>query len=763
MARDNDKGLYLPLKINLDEWERDLTAAGNDLKKSMRKMSTEMKDLKLKYEVEISGAEAAGNRLKTLQLQTAKMNQLYDLQKRKVDALNKAYQQSVKETGAMSAKSQQLSKVLDRETIALNKLQVQINSLGESLGKKISDKLASISPMYAQARETVGEFTSSLGKVSVASKTAAVALGGVGVAIGGIYASYKGLEAITQKVNDLAEAGQKAADPVYQLRERMNSTYEDAEYINRVTALDGSSADALVASIEKLNRALDSDKQGMTLASKAVVRYGIELKKADGTAKSYKEQLQEMSRALQLAIKNGETMNFYEAFKGWDQFSHLLTDLDGYNARAEATTAHTKIMYNELHEYGERLNAVKLAQEELNAIKGGFFAGAGIENLKNEIDTLKATQKIIDENKKTYGEMSKAVGDLSNDFTDLKAVATLTLEDIQMQALKALKSLKDVVKEMDIGDSLWAGFKSNPITGPVALTMDATGFTDWLKQKVKENSEKLAAQKEIVKQEREEREKAAQEEAKNKNLGTINKEAEKQKKEEEELKKREEAYKKFNEELYMSTATEYEKEIYLLEKKRKAYIDEKIAEVDANRLYENEKAKIDAKYYEKAEAEQKRATEATIKEYQKAAEEQKRIQEASIRDAEATLKNNVQLIRKMQKEQAKGGDWEARVQAWQDRRYMKQNGFKQSDITALQAYGVDFVKKMADSTHRLFGQFANPQQQQQQAPQQVTNNNTINIDRPILTDESLINQLADKVADKLRPLFAGKTAAGNSF
>lgn len=754
MARDNDKGLYLPLKINLDEWERDLTAAGEDLRKSMRKMSAEVKDLKMRYEVEISGAEANGDKLKVLQLQTAKLNQLFDIQKRKVDALNTAYQKSVKETGATSAASKQLATTLAKETIEMNKLQKQVNSLGEGIGAKISDTIASISPAFSQARSVIRETTTLIGQMAVTSKGTAVALTGLATTLGTLYVGYKGLEYITNGIHDITKAASDAADPIYQLRERLNSTYEDAEYLARVTELDGSSAEALAGFLEKLNRTLDSDKNGTTLAAQAVERYGIQLKDATGKAKSYKDQLQEMARALQLAAKNKETFNFYEAFKGVDQFAHLLSDLDGYNARAVATTANTKKMYDELHEYGERLKGYAMAQKELDMIKGGFTVKAAIENLKNEMDYLKAEQIILEKNAELYGTMGTELGILANEFTKMKAVASIAWESVKRGIVGAIKDIKTLIEYI-------------PLVAAAQALLEKSGAATYIREKIAAYTDEIDKQKLLIQLERERAEEEAKNKAKNQNLGTINTEAEKEKekakKEQEELKKREEAYKKFNEELFMSTATEYEKEIYLLEKKRKAYIDEKIAEVDANQLYENEKAKIDAKYYEKAEAERKRVTEATIKEYQKAAEEQKRLQEASIRDAESTLKSNVQLIRKMQKEMAKGGDWEARVQAWQDRRYMKQNGFKQSDITALQSFGVDFVKKMADSTSRLFGQFANPQQQQQQVPQQVTNNNTINIDRPIVTDESLINQLADKVADKLRPLFAGKTAAGNSF
>ena len=61
MAKNNDKGLYLPLKIDMTEWEKSLTQADAELQKSMRQMKSAMTDLKLKYDVEISGAKAAGN------------------------------------------------------------------------------------------------------------------------------------------------------------------------------------------------------------------------------------------------------------------------------------------------------------------------------------------------------------------------------------------------------------------------------------------------------------------------------------------------------------------------------------------------------------------------------------------------------------------------------------------------------------------------------------------------------------------------------
>lgn len=57
MAKDNSNGLYLPLKIDLTEWEKSLATADADLQKAMREMRSSMTDLKLKYDVEIANAK----------------------------------------------------------------------------------------------------------------------------------------------------------------------------------------------------------------------------------------------------------------------------------------------------------------------------------------------------------------------------------------------------------------------------------------------------------------------------------------------------------------------------------------------------------------------------------------------------------------------------------------------------------------------------------------------------------------------------------
>ena len=767
MARDNDKGLYLPLKIDLDAWEQQLMTADADLKKAMREMSSAARDLKLQYEVQISGAEASGNKLKALELESRKLNQLFDIQKRKVDALNKAYEKSVADTGKMSKASQDLARTLARETIEMNKLQKQLNAIGEGLGAKISDKLAELSPTFRTARAAVSELTSTLGTVSVASKTAAVALGGIGIALGAVYASYKGLDAITNGINNIAEAGKNAADPVYQLRERLQSTYEDAEYLQRVTALDGSNADALASTLERLKRALDKDKEGTSQAAQALKRYGIELRNADGSMKSYREMLKAISQGYQVAVANGENLNFFAAFKGMDQFSHLLAGLEGYNALAVAASSNTKKLYDELHDYGNWLNVVAEAERELAVIRGGFFAGAGIENLKNEADALKATAIILDENRKLYGEMSKRLGDLSNEFTNFESVATIALEKVKLDAIGLLNTLSEIPDEMK-----WAmkfAVKTNPILGPVDSLLDLLGVKEYLSGVWDESKAELSVEKEKVKQEREKAEKEAkerirqlEERAKNAKLAEPVDTAS--------IKKRAEAEARVQKEIRDLQSSDYERAINRIKEQYQANLDAGVALVDADRLFSLQKEQIDKQYFEKYNSMLKKQTSDATAAYDKQAEAAKKANEAAMSDAESTLKNNIKILRRLVKEQQAGGDFIGRTKDYANKLYMKSNGFKASDIEALQRFGVDLIKEIGNARDRIFAGFTKPQQdvvsnardrlasdygEKPATPAQetVNNNTTINIDRPVLTDENLVSQLADKVADKILPIF----------
>jgi hypothetical protein len=740
MAKRRDKGLYLPLKIDLKGWEQDLLTASSDLQKQMRVMHDSMKDLRLRYDIDIESAKAAGNMTKAMQLENAKLNQLFNEQKKVVQALSKAYQESVRTNGQFSRQTQDIGKSLLSETKALNRLQRQLDSKSLNLGQALSNGLAKASPVFAEIRNYTRNVTASLGEMGTAGMTAAKALGGIGVAAAGIGAVAGGLEAVTQGINNVAKAGVAASDSVYQLRERMHSSYEDAEYIFGVTKIDGSNAESLVSALNALNKALLNDTKGTSAAAIALKRYGAELINADGTVKSYKEQLEELSRAYRTAAKNGEIGNWAASFKGalaTGEFDHLLNGLESYSTIAKTAAGDSKVLYSELHSVTDWTNAVAMATERLASVKGGFFAQASVENLKAEVDSLVATANALSKNAKLYDEMGASLGSVTKELLNFKGASTLALQNIVAEVPAVLTALKP------LGET----FKSVlnvMMLGPRNLLPDSfNAKIDEFKKKIEDAWNKGSA--DYYAALNEQKSKRAEIEAKQaeSKVNEINEEY--SKKRAEETTKEKDSYKKFYEELEDAMASAYEKEILQIQRKKQAWIDAGISEVDAHKLYTQQKEQIDAKYYQKQKQEREKQIKDAESAYQKEADAAKRARESAISSAQSTLQQNLKLLRYIQNEQQKGTYSEDAAKKYADKLFMKSGGYNQRDIDFYKDFGQEKLAEIANARDRLFGWAG----QQGMAP--VTNNNqiTVNFDNALLEDVTAQDRVAENVAQRI--------------
>lgn len=745
MAKDNDKGLYLPLKIDLKEWEKELATADADLQKAMREMRSAVSDLKLRYDVKIEGAKAAGNQMRVLELQTAKLNQLYDIQKAKVAGLTQAYDKLVQAEGATSQNAQKLATTLAREQKEMYRLQGEINKLGQGMGAQISQALADISPAFARAREAVNNVTGSIGKMSTASTAGVAAITAIGGALTAATLAAKGMDKITKHVNDIAEAGRQASDPIYQLRESLQSSYDDAEYLYGVTRIDGSNAESLANAIVRLDNALKKDTEGTSLAARTLKRYGAELLDANGNAKTYKEQLQELAKAAQTAAQAGEFRDFKAGMRGTfatTEFDHLLLGLADYEAQSVRAVSKTKTFYDELHAVGVEANRAADAMDKLNAQIGGFYAKASAQNQRNESNTLIAVGNVMEKNSDKYKQAAQDIGEITNAWTRVKGTAKIALENIKADLAGQAKEAKKY------SDTIGKAIQASILAIPGGVGIAIMGAWNLAKPYFQSAKEELQAEIKKV----EEATAKAEQEAKVKNKqdkGTPkNVETPEQKKEREARKALEE---RISKEIRDLQATEYQKELNDLNDKLQAYRDEGASEVQLAELYAVQKAKIDERYTQKAKQELDKQSKATADAYKKQTEEAKKAREAAINDAAQTMRQNLKILRFAEKQrQAGNANWQEDTKAYAERQYMKANGLRASDFTALQNIGVNVLKQLADAQTRLFAQFAPGGSS---VPETVTNNNntTVNIDRPVLTDEAMINALTSKVLDNIVP------------
>lgn len=646
-------------------------------------------------------------------MENQKLNRIYEEQKKAVEALNRAYQQSVKEKGADSRASQELAKQLVRESKQLEKIQMQMDSGGLNIGKSISDGLANVSPTFAKIRSTVGSLTSSLSSMGTVATTASTAIGGIGVAVGGIAVAYEGVKKVSESMRNTAEEAANASESVFMLAERLNLTYREAEELDAVFTLDGTSAESFVNAVQKLNKQLLTAGDEGSIASRMLERYGVALRNADGTQKNYVEQLRALADGYKKAKEAGEGLDFVTATLGsaGNQYVHLLNGLDDYLAKTQELTRAKQVDYDLNHDLLTINGQLALQQKELAKASGDAYGNSAVEAKKQELAFLKERVRLMNDNAEMYKE-----------FAENAKIFNTAIIQVEGQASLLLDKLKNGFMEFAIW---WGEFTGKGLKIPA--TVDNTELSELAEM---EKADKKQQQTSFAEQE-EQRKLAKQ------------KEQETQK----QLEKEKSVRERFNRELRDAQATEYEREINALRDKKQAYMDEGLSEVEADKLFNAQKEAIDQKYFNKLNAERQKQAKQAEDAYNKEIEAAKKAREASISEAEQTLKNNLKLLRYIENEKKKGTYSEDKAKQYADQLYMKQGGYRQSDIDALREFGVEELKKLADSRNRLFGDFAN-----NVAPA-ITNNNNVNItfDGTVVEDVTAMDKLANKVADIITP------------
>lgn len=728
MAKDNDKGLYLPLKINLSEWEKDLATAGADLQKAMREMRAGMNDLKLRYDVEIAGAKAAGDQLKVLELESKKLTAIYEAQKQAVDALNRAYQQSVKEKGENAKASQDLAKQLIRETKQLDRIKAQMDGQSVNFGKGLSDGLASISPQFASIRTQVASVTAQLSNMGTTATTVATAISGVGLAAGGIVAAFAGAKAVSDGMRNMAEEAAQASESVFMLAERLNISYEEAEKLDAVFTLDGTSAEGFINAVQKLNKQLLTAGEEGNLASNMLKRFNVELRNGDLTQKTYLEQLKALADGYKRAKEQGQGLDFITATlgSGGNQFVHLLNGLDDYIAKTEDLTRAQKTNYDLNHELLTVNGQLVLQQKELAKATGGAFGNEALSAKQQELEYLKERTRLVNENSAMYKQFAK-------DMKEVNRIVIQVQGEIQLWMDKLTAAGASLTRYID--KDVMLGFNRSVTDGMVQLIKNViTG-----KKRIVEELETIEPEERAMQQQEQKQQQPPPTTTKKDDK----EEKKKQQELERQLEKEKQVRERFNRELRDATATEYEREINALQDKLQAYMKEGIDEVKAKKLYTIQKEQIDKKYFDKLQQERQKQVKDAEQAYRKEIEEAKKAREAKMSEAEQTLRSNLKLAKYIQREQKAGTYSDEKARNYAEQLYLRQNGYKRADISWLQDFTVPRLKEIANARDRLFSGFAKPQQ--------TTNNNTISIsfDNTIVEDQGTMDKLGNIVATKI--------------
>lgn len=450
MAKNSNNGLYLPLSIDLSAWEQSLAAADADLQKAMKEMRASMKDLKMRYDVEIAGAKLAGDDLKALELETTKLNGLYNEQKNILEALHRAYQQSVKEKGADAQATQVLAQNLIRESRELDRLQNQITARSQAQEQErkrqeqerqrqeqerqkqlqrqideekrkadelararnkakediVSGALQTVSPKLEGVRRTISGVTGTLNTLGgSAGKVGALLskFGGYAVGIGLVVGAVKLLK---DQLDKTRESILQASDSTYKLVEHLSDLADTTQLpIDEVLKLSeackvaGADIDVIAPALNRLNKAvLGGDK--------TLEKFGVNLRDASGNLKSTTDQLEELATAYSNMKALGRGGEFVAELGKNAQallpFISRLADADFNNVKDLLSNAPkvSKMLEDDAKYIGELDRALEVLNSQLANAEGAEATQFKIDNvtrsIENAMERMKAFNETVD-------------------------------------------------------------------------------------------------------------------------------------------------------------------------------------------------------------------------------------------------------------------------------------------------------------------------------------------------------------------------------
>ena len=129
MAEKNAGGLYISIGLTLSQLQADFLAAEQTIKSGIAQLNRQQNLIKLKMETDVTGLDSVADKTKILEVQEKSLTQLLSLQRDKLKLAETAYQDVANSKGANSAAAKSLEAAMERERLAVARLEAQLKSL----------------------------------------------------------------------------------------------------------------------------------------------------------------------------------------------------------------------------------------------------------------------------------------------------------------------------------------------------------------------------------------------------------------------------------------------------------------------------------------------------------------------------------------------------------------------------------------------------------------------------------------------------------
>lgn len=411
--------LVIDLGLDLSQLESGFVAANRTVSQNMARLQRESNLIQLRAEVEIGNLDETADALQILTIRENALNQQMQIQRDRIRIAEAAYQNLNQTRGAGAAETQRAEQALQRERLALQRLQRSLDDLHSS-SNNANQNVGGLNDLFADFG------------------------GKAGMAAAGIAALTSGINLAASSSVELIEKFRELQKQAYDL----NMSFSDSKNFLRHMNLAGGDYGDFEGYIRGIT---DAYVKGEADDSEfiALSKYGAKITDATGKLKDFKDITEEVYQAWKKADAAGEGIEFLQLTGGEAGIRDAIQYFQRYEEAKEdaAKVFDSGINPDELHKSERALN---LLTEQTGEFKDALInvitptAQASMEQLFEIFHS--GTQFLVD---------NKA------EFQRWGFIAT-----------EAIKSVSDLAKELNIAENLWDF--SNMIS-PAGLFTDSLG------------------------------------------------------------------------------------------------------------------------------------------------------------------------------------------------------------------------------------------------------------------------------------------------
>ena len=402
--------LYLSLGLNVADLEMGFQTAGQTVRQAMSRINSEANQIRLKADIDVTRLEAAGKSVEALKAREKALNDELAVQQKKLEILNRAYQANAKTYGT----DHSLTRGVDTKRLYqlrdIERLKAQIGAVNGELAKTGTASTSALGTLANGFNTVTGKVTGTVG-----------AIGKLNTAITGVVAGITagaGLFALTDKA-------MKAGNDLYKLSTRLHTTTAEASQLSKVFQLSGTDINSVIPLFARLDKQALSAAKTQNSLSQAMTEFGFTLTDDKGNLLSYQQQLAQLAKGYQAAVKAGRETEFVTQALG-AKGAALVPLLQDYATNMEIVSRiKTTGLLNpqEAHELYIEWQAMQMQAGQLTGAVGQAMMPIAREMMPEITRGFSEFAQLIKENQssiKTFGSVAgNAIGGIATALVEV--------------------------------------------------------------------------------------------------------------------------------------------------------------------------------------------------------------------------------------------------------------------------------------------------------------------------------------------------------